>query len=437
MRVEDEAQSLAPVTDAVTGESSISIWGGVECTCNRVGDRYFDQFQLSGHHERISDLEMIASLGINTLRAGIPWERHTCDPSWQFSDNWFRTMRELGIRPIAGLVHHGSGPEFTSLVDPRFPELLAEYAGQVARRYPWIDAYTPVNEPHTTARFSGLYGLWYPHHRTHRSFLQALLNELKATVLCMRAIREVHPEAQLIQTDDFGFASGTPELQPMCSLLNLRRWLPIDLLCGSVGIDHPMYAYMISKGIPVADILWFQENPCPPDIVGINYYLTSDRYLDHRIERYPGDRRSAEGEFVDIEAVRVHSAKFRGFEGVLLDAWNRHHIPLAITEVHLGGSTADQIRWAAEAWQGIMSARRQGVSCTAITFWALLGSFYWDRLVTCENGHYEHGAFDLRDGRIVETELADVISEMAAGSFSGHPALSKRGWWHWDDRFHF
>ena len=26
-------------------------------------------------------------------------------------------------------------------------------------RYPWIDAYTPVNEPLTTARFSGLYGI--------------------------------------------------------------------------------------------------------------------------------------------------------------------------------------------------------------------------------------------------------------------------------------
>jgi hypothetical protein len=30
-----------------------------------------------------------------------------------------------------------------------------------------------------------------------------------------------------------------------------------------------------------------------------------------------------------------------------------------------------------------------------------------------------------------------VISEMAAGTFSGHQALSDRGWWHWDDRFHF
>jgi beta-glucosidase/6-phospho-beta-glucosidase/beta-galactosidase len=437
MRVEDEAQPLTQVRDPITGETSISVWGGVECTCNRVGDRYFDQIDISGHHRRISDLDMIASLGIETLRAGIPWERHTWDPSWKFSDSWFAVMRQLGIRPIAGLVHHGSGPAHTSLLDPRFPELLADYAAQVARRYPWIDAYTPVNEPHTTARFSGLYGVWYPHHQSYHSYLQALLNQLKGTVLSMKIIREVQPEAQLIQTEEFGFTSGTEVLQPICSLLNLRRWLPIDLLCGVVDEQHPMFAYMLSKGIPAREILWFQENPCPPDVLGINYYVTSDRFLDHRIDQYPPDRRSAEGAFVDIEAVRVRSAAFSGFAGVLSDAWKRYHIPVALTEVHLGGSPEEQIRWAAEAWHGIMSARKEGVSCSAMTFWALLGSFFWDKLVTCDNGHYEHGVFELRDGKPIETELARLISDIAEGCPPSHRALAVHGWWRSEQRFHF
>ena len=41
--------------------------------------------------------------------------------------------------------------------------LLAQHAENVARRYPWLEMFTPVNEPLTTARFSGLYGHWYPH----------------------------------------------------------------------------------------------------------------------------------------------------------------------------------------------------------------------------------------------------------------------------------
>ena len=437
MRVEDRAEPLEQVPDPVTGERSISVWGGVECTCNRVGDRYFDQLDLSRHHERMSDLQAIASLGIGTLRVGIPWERHERDPQWKCADVRFEMMRDIGIRPIAGLVHHGSGPAHTSLLDPKFPELLAEYASQVAQRYPWIDAYTPVNEPHTTARFSGLYGVWYPHHMSQTSYLRALLNEVKGTVLSMRAIREVQPEAQLILTEDVGFTSGTEELRPVWSLLNLRRWLPADLLCGKIGPEHPMYAYLVFRGIPPAEILWFKENPCPPDIFGINYYVTSDRYLDHKVDGYPADRGSAEGPFVDVEAVRARSGVFSGFEGVLLDAWERYHIPVAISEVHLGGSTDDQIRWAAEAWNGVMKARKQGASCAAMTFWALFGSFYWDKLVTCDNGHYEHGAFELRNGVPFPTELAEVISEMAAGASPHHPALEHSGWWRSEDRFCF
>jgi dTDP-4-dehydrorhamnose reductase len=43
-----------------------------------------------------------------------------------------------------------------------FPKSSHEFARAVAQRYPWVDSYTPVNEPLTTARFSGMYGHWYP-----------------------------------------------------------------------------------------------------------------------------------------------------------------------------------------------------------------------------------------------------------------------------------
>ena len=54
-------------------------------------------------------------------------------------------------------------------------------------------AYTPINEPLTTARFCGLYGLWYPHARDHQVFLRILVNQITAIRLAMRAIRQVNP----------------------------------------------------------------------------------------------------------------------------------------------------------------------------------------------------------------------------------------------------
>ena len=78
-------------------------------------------------------------------------------------------------------------------LDPQFPERLADYAARLANRYPWVERYTPVNEPLTTARFSCLYGHWYPHLRNDFAFARALLNQCRAVVLSMRAIRQSIP----------------------------------------------------------------------------------------------------------------------------------------------------------------------------------------------------------------------------------------------------
>src|SRR3712207_9325640 len=103
---------------------------------------------------------------------------------------------------------------------------LAEYAHAVASRYPWVEDWTPVNEPLTTARFSALYGHWYPHTRDDRSFARALLVQCRATVLAMmQAIRAVNPEARLVQTEDLGKSYGTPRMAYQVDFENQRRWL--------------------------------------------------------------------------------------------------------------------------------------------------------------------------------------------------------------------
>lgn len=417
--------------------AAAELWGGVECTCNRVGDRYFDQMNMAGHLERLTDIDEFGGLGIRTLRTGLLWERQAEGNCWKWFDLHLQRLHEASIRPIAGLVHHGSGPQGTSLLDPLFPEKVSAYARRVAERYPWVDSYTPINEPNTTARFSAMYGVWYPHHVCRASYLRALLNQIKGIVLSMRAIRSIRPDARLIQTEDVGRISGTEELRQTWELLNARQWLTFDLLCGQVDRHHPMFAYMGREGIAEADILWFAENPCLPDVVGVNYYVTSDRYLDHRRELYPADRGSAEGPFVDVEAVRVDSQGVSGVESLLTDAWNRYGLPVAITEVHLGSSVDEQIRWLAESWEAVTRARSAGVNCVAMTAWALLGSYYWNQLVTRENGHYEPGVFDVRSGKPVPTELVSVIKQIAIGQTPRHEALSRRGWWHQSDRFRF
>ena len=229
-------------------------------------------------------------------------------------------MRELNLKPIVGLVHHGSGPRYTNLLDPLFPQRLAEYARAVAERYPHIDAYTPVNEPVTTARFSGLYGFWYPHCRDDRSFVRALINQMSATVLAMRGDSQGQSSAQLIQTDDLGYTTTPPHLQYQADFENARRWLSFDLLTGRVHPGHPLWKYLLENGASEQELAGFiEQQPCPPDIVGINCYVTSERFLDDRLSLYPPEWRYDNGRdrYVDVESVRVLGPLIGGFEARL------------------------------------------------------------------------------------------------------------------------
>jgi dTDP-4-dehydrorhamnose reductase len=412
------------------------VWGGAECTVNRVGDTFFDQIERTGHAVRITDLDLFAELGIRALRYPVLWERTAPNgvarADWSWPDERLHRLRTLGIRPIVGLVHHGSGPQHTNLLDPAFAEGLAEFAAAVATRYPWIDSYTPVNEPLTTARFSGLYGHWYPHQRTDRAFVCALLNQCRAVSLAMQAIRAVNPAAQLVQTDDLGKVWSTPALHHQAHFENQRRWLSFDLLCGRVDPQHELWQYLRESGAAEAELLWFVEYPCPPDIIGINHYLSSERFLDEHQERYPVDVRG--NNYADVLAARVCPDGAAGPYVLLREAWERYRIPIAITEAHNGCTREEQLRWLLEVWHAAQRLRDEGGDIRAVTIWSLIGAYDWHSLVTRMDDHYEPGVFDLRGPYPRPTALAGMVRELAAGRTPDHPLLDVPGWWHRPER---
>ncbi len=419
----------------------LQLWGGLECTVNRVREEYFSQIERNGHHDRSDDIDRFAALGIRAIRYPILWERTAPsgldNADWSWPDERLPALRAAGITPIAGLVHHGSGPAHTSLIDPAFAPQLAEYAAAVATRYPWIEYYTPVNEPLTTARFSGLYGMWYPHGHDDDTFLRALLIQCRATVLSMQAIRRINPNAKLVQTDDLGKNYSTREMAPVAEFYNERRWLGWDLLCGMVGPEHALWPYLTSTGIEHDEILWFRANPCPPDIIGVNYYVTSERWLDHRPERYPEHFRGMAGPVpcADIETARVLATPTAGIGPLLEEVWDRYRIPLAVTEAHIDANREDQLRWLLEIWEAGQQAQRNGVDVRAVTVWALLGSFDWNSLVTQNKGYYEPGPYDVRSPLPRPTALARMMRELADARPLSHPVLRGQGWWRRPGRF--
>ena len=422
----------------------LELWGGLECTLARIGDDFRDQTAETGHAERLEDLDAIAALGIRKLRYPVLWETispdHPDETDWRWHDERLERLRQLGIAPIAGLVHHGSGPRYTNLLDPAFPELLARHAASVAERYPWIELYTPVNEPLTTARFSALYGHWYPHARSYADFLRALLNQCRAVVLAMRAIRRVRPDARLVQTDDFGKTFSTPLLAYQAEHENDRRWLTFDLLCGRVDRDHPLWGFFVHwAGLDERELAFFQEADAAPDIIGINHYLTSERFLDQRLRRYPehlwGD--NGRHRYADVEAVRVVLPTDElGPAARLREVWHRYRRPVAVTEVHHGCTRDEQVRWLAEVWNAAAAVKAEGADIRAVTVWSLFGTVDWNTLLTQCRGIYEPGAFDVRSPTPRPTSIAGAAASLGAKGRFDHPVLDRPGWWRREARFY-
>ncbi len=420
----------------------MELWGGHEPTVSRVRDKYSDQSILAGHHRREDDLERFAALGLKALRYPVLWETlWSADgqsPHWRRCDRRLQSMRALGMRPIVGLVHHGSGPRHTSLADEGFASGLARHAARTARRYPWVEDWSPVNEPLTTARFSAQYGLWYPHALDEREFWRALINQIDAVRLSMRAIRSVNAAARLIQTEDLGRTYATAPLADQAAFDNTRRWMTWDLLCGRVGPRHPFWDRLLGFGFGdrVRAIL---DDPCPPDVLGLNHYVTSDRFLDHRVERYPRHRHGGNHErrYADIEAVRVVQPGPDFVAGALDETWRRYRLPMAVTESHLGCTREEQMRWFQEAWCAALRAKESGADVRAVTAWALLGAYNWRNLLTHDDGSYEAGAFDVRSPQPRATALARLIGEIGATGRTRDPLSLGAGWWRRDIRLQY
>lgn len=413
--------------------SLVEIWGGVECSVVRIYDTVHDQLSMNGHEDRIEDLDLFAGLGIKKLRYPLLWEKYASQKElfFELHDKRFEKLKSLGITPIAGLLHHGSGPYETDMLQPDFPELFAEYAFNIAKHYPWIEYYTPINEPLTTARFSGLYGIWYPHKKEDYDFARMYLNEMKGIILAMSRIREVNPNAKLVQTEDIARIHSTKKLTYQANLENQRTWLTYDILSGHFNPSHPFWSYFLETGISLEDLQYLNENHCVPDICGYNYYVTSERLLDERITEYPESCVGGNDfhDYADVEVVRVAEHVPVGIETLLREAYTRYNLPIALTEVHLACTREEQLRWFKEAYSAVLKLKKEGIRIEGITAWSLLGSFDWNTLLQLKGAYYESGVFDIRSGKPRPTALAYLINKISNQQTDYDDITLIPGWW--------
>ena len=196
-----------------------------------------DEMERCGHYTRFAtDFDCVQEMGISFLRYGPPIHKAWLGPGkydWSFADTTFHDLRERDIVVICDLCHFGVPDWIGNFQNPDFPELFASYAGDFARRYAWVQLYTPVNEMFICAVFSALYGWWNEQMTTDVAFVTALKHIVKANVLAMHAILDARPDAIFIQSESSEyFHAENPRAIKPAEIMNARRYLSLDLNYG-------------------------------------------------------------------------------------------------------------------------------------------------------------------------------------------------------------
>ncbi|MGB8265533.1 MAG: family 1 glycosylhydrolase, partial [Candidatus Velthaea sp.] len=360
----------------------IEVWASPEPSIARIGAATVrDQGAETGFRARLGDIDLIADLEVAATRFPVLWEHDDLD----WAALRLERLRARGVEPIVTLLHHGSGPLDTDLLDPAFPRRFADYAERVARRFPWVRRWTPVNEPLTTARFATLYGVWYPNLRDDAAFGRALLHETRAQQLAMERIRRVTPEAQFVLTDDLQrFTAAGEGVAAYAAFLRERVFLSVELVAGRVDDTHPLAAYLLAQAkLTESELAELRAAATPPDLVAFDHYVHSERYL------FTPDG----GGIGDVPAVYVADEPAPRAGPLLQAAWERLRLPLALGEVHIHAPQGERVRWLAQHAEDVAAARAAGADVRAIGAWAAFGMVDWQSLLRRTDGVSEDGIY--------------------------------------------
>ncbi len=244
-----------------------------------------DEMEKCGHYQHWrEDFELVRELGISFLRYGPPYHKtHLAAGKydWEFSDMTFGKLRKMQITPIVDLCHFGVPDWIGGFQNTEWPHLFAEYAGEFAKRFPWLRFFTPVNEIYVAATFSARFGWWNECLRSDQAFVTALHNLCKANVLAMHSILDVNPKAIFIlsETSEY-YHPNSPSCSRIAHVLNEKRFLSLDMTYGH-PVTFEMYEYLLDNGMRREDYHWFCHNHRKEHcVMGTDYYNTNEHLVD-------------------------------------------------------------------------------------------------------------------------------------------------------------
>ena len=343
-----------------------------------------DELEKCRHYDMWrEDFALVEESGIRFLRYGLPMHRVYTGAKkydWSLSDEVFRELHTRNIVPIADLCHFGVPDWIGDFQNPDFPQLFADYACAFAKRYPWIQLYTPINEMYICALFSARWGWWNEQLKSDQTFVTALKHIVKGNVLAMQAILDGRPDAIFIQSEstEYHHADDPDAIKP-AEVMNAERFLSLDLNYGR-RVDSEMYEYLMDNGMTRDKYHFFLDNNLKHhSIMGNDYYITNE----HRVAN-DGTTRPAGEVF--------------GYYELTYQYYDRYRLPVMHTETNLAqGPAGDEaVNWLWKQWANVLRVRNDGIPIVGFTWYSLTDQIDWDvALREVNNRVHPVGLYDL------------------------------------------
>jgi len=358
---------------------------GIENSVPKIqnGRHRVDELEKCGFYKHWRrDFDLVQEQGIRFLRYGPPI--HTTwlgegKYDWSFTDETFGDLKRRDIVPIVDLCHFGVPDWIGDFQNPDFPELFQRYAQDFAKRFPWVQLYTPVNEMFICATFSARWGWWNEQLNTDTTFVTALKHLVKANILAMHAILDVRADALFIQSESSEhFHPESPASIPYAAAFNEQRFLSLDLNYG-YDVSGRMMEFLRDCGMTLDEYKFFRTmNLRHHCIMGNDYYITNEHLV------HPDGSTGPSGEIF-------------GYHTITHEYFDRYGIPVMHTETNVNdGDKGEAMSWLHKEWANVIKIRRSGVPVLGFTWYSLTDQVDWDTALRENNGNVNPlGLYDL------------------------------------------
>lgn len=397
-----EADGGAAGTPAVgppTGRAGEFMFAtGIECSAPVTAFGRRDQMAECGHYDRFAeDFALVGELGLNYLRYGLPYHRTHLGPGhydWSFADEALAALRRQGITPILDLLHFGLPDWLGDFQNPDLPVHFAEYCEAVARRYPWIRFYTPVNEIYVCAKFSALHGCWNERKRDDAAFINVVKHCCAANILGSRAIARHRPDLVVVQSET---AEKITDMRafpdPRLVLEDELRFLALDLTYGCAPSARTSL-HLFEHGLAREEYEWFMQNrPAGYQIMGVDYYGRNESMI------LP-------------DGTVLHAEDLNGWYGTAKHYYFRYRRPAMHTETNVFEADRAPV-WLWKQFANVLRMRSDNIPVLGFTWYSLTDQIDWDTGLAEKNGRVNAcGLFDLdRQPRPVANAYRQLLRE--------------------------